>query len=88
MPLASTGGWHIRGKTGTGFHRRADGTSDQDRPVGWFVGWATREGRTLVFARLLEDDRQERVRAGLRARDALLADWAALMTATPSSACR
>jgi beta-lactamase class D len=79
MPLASTGGWQIRGKTGTGFHRRADGTNDEDRQVGWFVGWATREGRTLVFARLVEDDRRERVRAGLRARDALLSDWPTLI---------
>jgi beta-lactamase class D len=80
MPAAVTGGWRVSGKTGTGFVRRADGTNDPDRQVGWFVGWATREGRTVVFARLLEDERPERVNAGLRARDALLGDWAALMT--------
>lgn len=80
MPLASTGGWRVRGKTGTGFQVRADGTSDQDRQVGWFVGWATSNGRTVVFARLLEDGQPERLRAGLRARDALLSDWAALVT--------
>ena len=80
MPVAVTGGWRVSGKTGTGFVRRADGTNDPDRQVGWFVGWATREGRTVVFARLLEDEWPERVNAGLRARDALLGDWAALMT--------
>jgi len=80
MPAAATGGWRVSGKTGTGFQRRADGTNDPDRQVGWFVGWATREGRTVVFARLLEDQQPERVNAGLRARDALLGDWAALMT--------
>ena len=78
MPVAMSGGWRISGKTGTGFQRRADGTSDSDRQVGWFVGWAQREGRTLVFARVIEDQRREDVRAGLRARDALVADWPAL----------
>jgi beta-lactamase class D len=70
----------MSGKTGTGFQRRADATTDPDRQVGWFVGWATREGRMVVFARLLEDEQPERVNAGLRARDALLSDWASLMT--------
>lgn len=80
MPAAVTAGWRVSGKTGTGFQRRADGTNDQDRQVGWFVGWATHEGKTVVFARLLEDKQPERVSAGLRARDALLGDWASLMT--------
>jgi beta-lactamase class D len=78
MPVASSGGWRISGKTGTGLRRRPDGTNDSDRQVGWFVGWAQREGRTLVFARVIEDERSEDVRAGLRARDALIADWPAL----------
>ena len=80
MPMVSTGGWRVSGKTGTGFQTRPDGSTDQDRQVGWFVGWAQREGRTLVFAWLIEDEQSEPVRAGLRARDALLADWATLVT--------
>jgi beta-lactamase class D len=83
MPMAAAGGWNISGKTGTGFHRRPDGTNDSDRQVGWFVGWAKRDGRTLVFARVIEDEgRSEGVRAGLRARDMLLAEWPTLV-ATP-----
>ena len=80
MPMASTGSWRIHGKTGTGSQRRPDGTNDSDRQVGWFVGWAQRDGRTLVFTRVIEDERPERVRAGLRARDMLLADWPTLVT--------
>ena len=72
-------GWRISGKTGTGSRRLADGTNDRNRQVGWFVGWATRDGRTLVFARLIEDDGPEQPRAGWRARDTLFADWPALM---------
>lgn len=80
MPISAIGGWRISGKTGTGFHRRPHGTNDSDRQVGWFVGWAQRNGRTLVFARVIEDERRvEGIRAGLRARDMLLADWPALV---------
>jgi beta-lactamase class D len=79
MPSVQIDGWHISGKTGTGSRRNADGTNDRNRQVGWFVGWATRGGRTLVFARLIEDDGPEKVRGGWRARDTLFADWPALM---------
>jgi beta-lactamase class D len=79
MPMQESGGWRISGKTGTGFQRRPDGTNDPDRQVGWFVGWARRDGRVLVFARLIEDERREDSRAGLRARDTLAADWPGLL---------
>lgn len=84
MPLASTVGWQIRGKIGTGFRRLSDGATDRERQVGWFVGWAERDGRTLLFARLLEDERPDPVNAGLRARDSLLGDWANLAVETKS----
>jgi beta-lactamase class D len=79
MSSKDVDGWRISGKTGTGLRRLDDGTNDRARQVGWFVGWATRNGRTLVFARLIEDDQTESVRAGWRARDTLFADWATLM---------
>jgi beta-lactamase class D len=79
MPSVQVDGWRISGKTGTGLRRNADGTNDRNRQVGWFVGWATRDGRTLVFARLIEDDKPEQVRGGWRARDTLFADWPTLV---------
>jgi beta-lactamase class D len=82
VPVFTADGWRINGKTGTGFTKLPDGTNDEDRQVGWFVGWAQRDGRTLVFTRLIEDEKAERVSAGFRARDGLLSDWAALV-ATP-----
>jgi beta-lactamase class D len=84
MPAKVVDGWRISGKTGTGSRRLGDGTNDRERQVGWFVGWATRGGRTLVFARLIEDDQPERVRAGWRARDTLFADWPTLMAQASS----
>jgi catechol 2,3-dioxygenase-like lactoylglutathione lyase family enzyme len=89
LPTVDVGGWRISGKTGTGSRRLADGTNDRNRQVGWFVGWAERDGKTLVFARLIEDETAEQskqVRAGWRARDTLYADWPKLMASPPSAA--
>lgn len=74
-------GWRISGKTGSAYPRRADGNFDRSRGWGWFVGWAEKGGRTLVFARLAQDEKREEVTAGLRARDKLVGDWAGLMRA-------
>lgn len=70
-------GWNIHGKTGTGFPQNADGSDDESHAWGWFVGWATRDGKTLVFARLIQDDGEKpaRASAGVRARDSFLADF-------------
>lgn len=65
-------GWDIRGKSGTGAPLKADGSEDWDHAYGWFVGWATKGGRTLAFARLIRDDKRESTYAGTRARDAFL----------------
>ncbi len=66
------GGWEIHGKTGAGFPLLPDGRSDHAHGYGWFVGWATKAGRTLVFVRQTQDASLQEVSAGLRARDALL----------------
>jgi beta-lactamase class D len=47
-------GWEVYGKTGTAPAPLADGSADQARYIGWFVGWVNKGGRTLVFARLLQ----------------------------------
>lgn len=65
-------GWDVHGKTGTGFPRKADGKEDRGRSYGWFVGWATKGDRTIVFARLIQDSRREEEPAGPRAREAFL----------------
>jgi beta-lactamase class D len=39
-----SGGWRVQGKTGSG--------GDEAAPLGWFIGWAERGGRRLVFARM------------------------------------
>ncbi|MCJ2082239.1 class D beta-lactamase [Methylobacterium sp. J-090] len=71
-------GWSAHGKTGTAFPRKANGSFDEARAYGWYVGWATKAGRTLVFARLNQDDTKEAVSGGLRARAEFLEQWPAL----------
>lgn len=66
-------GWIVHGKTGTGFLRNAAGERDQDRQIGWFVGWVQKDERRLVFAHLIRDEAKSEGFAGPRARDAMLA---------------
>jgi beta-lactamase class D len=72
------GGWDIHGKTGTAFPHHADGSNDEAHAHGWFVGWMTKDSHTLVFARLIQDERKESGTAGIRARDAFLKELPAL----------
>ncbi|WP_448665223.1 class D beta-lactamase [Sphingomonas sp. CJ20] len=46
------GGWRVRGKTGSGWLQDTAGAIDRSSPLGWFVGWADKGARRLVFARL------------------------------------
>ncbi len=72
-------GWTVHGKTGTAFPHHADGTNDETRAHGWFVGWITKDQRTLVFVRLTQDEKKESVSGGIRARDAFLSELPALL---------
>ncbi len=72
-------GWEIHGKTGTGGHCKADSNMDGSRAYGWFVGWATKGGRTLVFARLTRNDKKEPISAGLRTREAMIRELPSLL---------
>jgi beta-lactamase class D len=68
-PQTLANGWTIYGKTGTGSPPLIN--SDDDRQYGWYVGWATKGSRTIVFANMTLDHRQD-VFAGPRIRDAFL----------------
>ncbi|WP_432756963.1 OXA-1043 family class D beta-lactamase [Burkholderia cenocepacia] len=73
-------GWTVHGKTGTGSPGiRYDAT----HAYGWFVGWATKGPRTLVFANLIQDDERQTSNAGLRSRDTFLAALPTLAAAAP-----
>lgn len=48
----ASGGWRVHGKTGSIWLRDKKGEYDKNHPIGWFVGWAEKGGRRIVFARL------------------------------------
>jgi beta-lactamase class D len=72
-------GWEIHGKSGNGARQGADGRPDHTRQVGWFVGWASRDGRILAFARCLRDEAPNAKSAALRARESMLHDLPPLL---------
>lgn len=73
---ALANGWEVYGKTGTASVRLADGSADEAQDIGWFVGWATKGGRTVVFARLLQHPVNTYHYAGAQTRDAFLSELA------------
>lgn len=75
-------GWTVHGKTGTGFPKTADGLPDEAHGYGWYVGWATKGDRSLVFVRLVQDDKKQKVNTGIRVRDAFLLELPTLVGAS------
>lgn len=65
----------LQGKTGSAFPRKADGSQDREHSFGWFVGWMKAKNQTLVFVRLIQDEQDLGGATGVRAREALLAEW-------------
>ncbi len=65
-------GWQVFGKTGTASHALPDGSDDQAHQYGWYVGWAKKGDRTVVFARLLLLDRRDDMHAGWRVKQTFL----------------
>lgn len=64
--FAGSGGWQVHGKTGSGALR--DGSL-----LGWFVGWADRRGRRVVFARFGAGEGMSDA-GGRQMREAMLAE--------------
>jgi len=67
-------GWEVHGKTGSAWPKQTNGEGDEARSWGWYVGWASKGDRTLVFARLTQDEKVQAGPAGVRTREAFLAE--------------
>lgn len=83
---STANGWEVHGKAGTGAPLKGDGSEDETRSFGWFVGWATKGQRTIVFVRSIQDTPQDaskdghpELRAGLRARADFLRELPGLL---------
>ena len=69
------GDWTVHGKTGTAYPRRADRSFDYARGWGWYVGWAQRAEKMVVFVRLTQARERSPGSPGTRTRDAFLGEW-------------
>jgi len=74
-------GWEVFGKTGTASALLPDGADDPARQYGWYVGWAKKDGRKVVFARLAMDAKQQEAMGGARSRVAMLRELPARLDA-------
>ncbi|MBZ9677190.1 class D beta-lactamase [Mesorhizobium sp. ES1-1] len=74
IPTFQAGGWTVQGKTGSTRVTNDAGKSKDKRSLGWFVGWADKDGRRIVFARLVVDARRTDMPKGLKTRATFLKD--------------
>ena len=77
--FATKDGWTVHGKTGSIFSRDSKGQFDRSRPIGWFVGWAEKGERRIVFARLLVDVNAAKGLLGPEIRKRFLSDFPKLI---------
>ena len=75
--------WLMKGKTGTAYPRRADRSFDYAHGWGWYVGWAERDGNTLIFARLTQARERTKGSPGQMTMDGFLEDWPKLSAQFP-----
>ncbi|USX27128.1 class D beta-lactamase [Oxalobacteraceae bacterium OTU3CINTB1] len=71
-PVTLSNGWTVQGKTGTAGPVRVDDGGPIEQQYGWYVGWASKGDRTVVFAHLVLDHTQDGAGGGPRARAAVL----------------
>ncbi|AZO29877.1 class D beta-lactamase [Mesorhizobium sp. M1B.F.Ca.ET.045.04.1.1] len=73
IPTFEAGDWTVQGKTGS------TALDKNKRSLGWFVGWAEKDGRRIVFARLVVDAKRGDMPKGLATRAAFLKDLPGLI---------
>lgn len=65
-------GWQIYGKTGMGTPKLLDGSQNPDQKIGWFVGWASKQDKKLIFVHTVIQKPGKQI-ASLKARDEVFA---------------
>lgn len=66
------GDWIVFGKSGSGWLRDSDGKINENAPLGWFVGWAEKKDRQVVFVRLEIRNAKSSIAGGPKAREDIL----------------
>ncbi|MDX8434091.1 class D beta-lactamase [Mesorhizobium abyssinicae] len=76
VPSFQAGGWAVQGKTGS---TRLGMGGEDERSLGWFVGWAAKGERRIVFARLVVDTNRSDMPKGPKTRAGFLKDLPGLV---------
>ncbi|MFJ1267844.1 class D beta-lactamase [Legionella lytica] len=63
------GNWKLFGKTGAGYFFNEDGLKLLDKQIGWFVGWAQKEQRTIYFVQFVVEKDNKEFTTGKHARE-------------------
>ncbi len=61
-------GWKMYGKTGMVFQQNKSGAQNEERHIGWYVGWVHKGEDQLVFAYLIVDNQNQTESASMRAK--------------------
>lgn len=72
LPSFQAGSWTVQGKTGSTRLPKSNERAKDSRAIGWFVGWAKKDERLIVFARLVVNAKTNEGPKGLAARAAFL----------------
>lgn len=62
------GSWALYGKTGGGYVANSDGTLNQNKHIGWFIGWIEKGERKIIFAHYVEVDESKEFTSGKQAK--------------------
>ena len=73
-------GWVVHGKSGSGWLRSDNGKINENQPQGWFVGWAEKGNRQVIFARLEIQNAKSSMPGGTKAREEVLVELPILMS--------
>lgn len=73
--FTSEKGWKVTGKTGAARLRDANGKFAGEQRVGWFVGWAEKDGRQLIFANMQVFDKPVKMSPGMLIRTQFLKNF-------------
>ncbi|MCF7717813.1 OXA-12 family class D beta-lactamase [Aeromonas jandaei] len=72
LKVSEIDGWQIHGKTGMGYPKKLDGSLNRDQQIGWFVGWASKPGKQLIFVHTVVQKPGKQF-ASLKAKEEVLA---------------
>jgi len=72
-------GWTVHGKTGSSVERNSKGKIDRSRQFGWYVGWAEKDGKHVVFARLNRNAERQKGGMGVPTKNETWAELGSLL---------